>query len=48
MNLQARAPYLVSVVKDDSAVRRSLSNLLQSAGLAAESFASPEEFLASS
>jgi len=38
---------LISLVEDDEAVRNSLANLLNSAGLTVESFASAEEFLSS-
>lgn len=38
---------LVSVVDDDESVRESLPDLLQEFGLAAQTFASAEEFLAS-
>jgi len=38
-------PYLVSIVDDDQAVRAALGNLLESVGLAVESFASAEEFM---
>ncbi|MGV8920161.1 MAG: response regulator [Pseudomonas sp.] len=38
---------MVCVVDDDSSVRKSLSNLLKSAGYRAVSFASGEEFLSS-
>jgi FixJ family two-component response regulator len=48
MDPDAQTPYLVSVVDDDTAVRSSLGNLLESAGLTAESFASAEEFLTAS
>ena len=40
-------PPLVSVVDDDESVRESLPDLLRELGFAAETFASPEEFLAS-
>jgi FixJ family two-component response regulator len=39
---------LVSVVDDDQSVRESLPDLLKQLGFAAQSFASAEEFLASS
>jgi FixJ family two-component response regulator len=42
-----RLPALVCVIDDDEDVRQSLDSLLRSAGYAARSFASPEEFLAS-
>jgi len=38
-------PYLVSIVDDDQVVRAALGNLLESVGLAVESFASAEEFM---
>src|ERR1700676_3143980 len=38
---------LISLVEDDEAVRNSLANLLNSAGLTVESFSSAEEFLSS-
>jgi len=38
---------LVSIVDDDASVRRSLEDLLMSAGISAESFGSAEEFLQS-
>jgi FixJ family two-component response regulator len=47
MKQTARAPFLISIVDDDAAVRDSLTNLLESAGLPTESFTSAEEFLAS-
>lgn len=37
---------LVSIVDDDASLRRSVGNLLRSAGLEAESFASAEDWLA--
>ena len=40
------APATVSVVDDDPGVRKSLRALLESAGLAAETYATGEEFLA--
>jgi FixJ family two-component response regulator len=45
MQDKAHGPCLVSIVDDDKAVRHSLGNLLESVGLATESFASAEEFL---
>jgi two-component system, LuxR family, response regulator FixJ len=39
---------LIAIVDDDGAVRDALSRLLDSAGLAAESYASAEDFLAAS
>jgi FixJ family two-component response regulator len=47
MDQETHPTYLVSIIDDDTAVRSSLGNLLQSAGLIAESFASAEEFLSS-
>src|SRR5579871_2769451 len=48
MNQETHPTCLVSVVDDDTAVRSSLGNLLQSAGLIPEFFASAEDFLRSS
>jgi FixJ family two-component response regulator len=48
MMQKAGAPYLISVMDDDTEGCNSLGNLLQSVGLIIESFASAEEFLASS
>ena len=48
MDQETHPTYLVSVVDDDTAVRSSLGNLLESAGLIAEFFASAEDFLRSS
>ena len=39
------ATQLVSVIDDDASLRRSVMNLLQSAGFAVETFASAESFL---
>ena len=44
---QTIATPLISLVEDDAAVRYSLGNLLNSAGLTVERFASAEEFLSS-
>jgi len=45
-NTTSEAP-LVSIVDDDTSVRRSTERLLRSSGLRAEAFASGEEFLKS-
>src|SRR5438105_13149366 len=42
----SRARELVCVVDDDQSVRRSLGRLLKSAGYAAETFSSAEDYLA--
>lgn len=41
-------PSLISIVEDDSSVRRALGRLVQSAGYTVEAFASGPEFLRSS
>lgn len=40
-------PSMISIVEDDTEVRRALCNLLESAGLSVEAFESAEEFVES-
>jgi len=47
MSFQHRENPTISIIDDDPAVRDALWSLMESAGLAAEAFASAEEFLAS-
>ena len=42
-----RTPKLIAIIDDDEAMRDSLRDLMEAAGLVAECFASAEEFLAS-
>lgn len=45
MTQNSSEPYLVSIVDNDKGVRDALGNLLQSAGLNVERFASAEEYV---